>query len=268
MYTTGPKDFSKPQTFVINNISVPTNPAFIPSSIPQHSNSTVSHSSAPPTISQSNAPSAVSSNSSSQLRLSEVKLYSNNREREKYDHMADLYSIIRTTEALERAYVRDAISPEDYKNQCRKLISQFTAALELAKDDVPDVKKFMLDYKIDHCKAAAHRLIEEPIPRGAPIANDTSRVIAETVQYFITAMDSLKLNMTAVDQINPILVDLYDSLCKISTLAPDWEGKVKLKNWLVTMQNMKAHEELNESQVRQLLFDLENAYNRFHKSLA
>lgn len=34
------------------------------------------------------------------------------------------------------------------------------------------------------------------------------------------------------------------------------------------MQNMKAHEELNESQVRQLLFDLENAYNRFHKSLA
>lgn len=43
--------------------------------------------------------------------------------------------------------------------------------------------------------------------------------------------------MTAVDQINPILVDLYDSLCKISTLAPDWEGKVKLKNWYQLFEN-------------------------------
>ena len=47
------------------------------------------------------------------VRASEVKLYNNNREREHYDQLADLYSIIRTTEALERAYVRDAITAEE-----------------------------------------------------------------------------------------------------------------------------------------------------------
>ena len=43
----------------------------------------------------------------------EVKLYSNNREREHFDNLGDLYSIIRTCEALEKAYVRDAISSEE-----------------------------------------------------------------------------------------------------------------------------------------------------------
>ena len=44
-------------------------------------------------------------------------------------------------------------------------------------------------------------------------------------------MDSLKLNMKAVDQIHPLLTDLLESLCKVSTLPPDWEGKLKIKNW-------------------------------------
>ena len=58
-----------------------------------------------------------------------------------------------------------------------------------------------------------------------------ARLVAETVQFFITAMDSLKLNMTAVDQVHPLLIELYESLCRIPTLPPDWEGKVKIKNW-------------------------------------
>lgn len=74
--------------------------------------------------------------------------------------------------------------------------------------------------------------MEEPIPRGtSQPGSDNTRVIAETVQHFITAMDTLKLNMKAIDQIQPLLTDLYDSLCKITNLAPDWEGKVKIKNW-------------------------------------
>lgn len=37
----------------------------------------------------------------------------------------DLYAIIKTTEKLERAYVRDAISPELYEQACERLIAQF-----------------------------------------------------------------------------------------------------------------------------------------------
>lgn len=37
----------------------------------------------------------------------------------------DLYAIIKATEKLERAYVRDAISPEVYEQACERLIAQF-----------------------------------------------------------------------------------------------------------------------------------------------
>lgn len=39
----------------------------------------------------------------------QVKLYNNNREREMYDNLADLYAIIKTVEALEKAHLRDCI---------------------------------------------------------------------------------------------------------------------------------------------------------------
>lgn len=108
------------------------------------------------------------------------------------------------------------------------------------------------------------------------------------------AQDSLKLGMTAVDQIFPLLNDLFESLGKISSLRDDWEGKVKVKSWLGVLTTMKASDELDKDQVRQIAFDLErcvvnrllswsfiifmltpprhirehSAYAAFHKSLA
>ncbi len=39
--------------------------------------------------------------------------------------LADLYAILKCTERLERAYVRDGVSAKDYEAQCEKLIAQF-----------------------------------------------------------------------------------------------------------------------------------------------
>jgi hypothetical protein len=44
----------------------------------------------------------------------EVKLYKNNSERELYDNMADLFAIVQTVEYLEKAYIKDAITPQEY----------------------------------------------------------------------------------------------------------------------------------------------------------
>lgn len=47
-------------------------------------------------------------------RWQEVKLYKNNTERELYDNMADLFAIIQTVEYLEKAYIKDSITPQEY----------------------------------------------------------------------------------------------------------------------------------------------------------
>jgi ESCRT-I complex subunit VPS28 len=76
-------------------------------------------------------------------------------------------------------------------------------------------------------------------------------------------MDSLKLNVVAVDEIHPQLTDLIQALNK----SVHVEGKSKIREWLITLNQMKASDELNADQVRQLLFDLESTYAEFQHSL-
>jgi hypothetical protein len=67
-------------------------------------------------------------------------------------------------------------------------------------------------------------------------------------------MDSLKLNVVAVDEIHPQLSDLIQALNKS---VADTNGKKKIRDWLIVLNQMKASDELTPEQVRQLLFDLE-----------
>jgi len=228
----------------------------------------------PPTESYAATPSPKiqSMNSSTALPTvpKEVKLYNNTKERELYENMADLYSIIKTVEHLEKAYIRDSISAADYTPACSKLIAQYKTAQHLIKDTT-DIQKFIADYRLD-CKSAVDRLnkgypatLEHPVTSSDPVP--ATKNVAETVQHFITAMDSLKLNLVSVDAIHPLLNDVMESLNKNPSLPADFEGKVKLKNWLTILNKMKASDELNEEQVRQLLFDLESSYNAFYKNI-
>lgn len=183
------------------------------------------------------------------------------REQEYYEHLANLYSIIRTLDRLEKAYIRDTCSSNEYTSSCQKLLSQYKSA---QKVEPIDLTAFVKQYNLD-CKAAIER-IEAGVPATVDIV--ITRTVAEAVQYFITAMDSLKLNMVAVDQLQPLLVDLLDILEKVPSIPTHFEGKIKVKEWLDLLARMKASDELDEEQSRQLLFDLESAYTAFHKVLS
>lgn len=200
--------------------------------------------------------------------------FTDKKEREILDQYADLYAILKATEKLERAYVRDAISAKEYEPACEKLIGQFRTLWDTVRSSVPDVEAFMATYNMQ-CPMAAKRLIHSGMPatiehnvRPRPDQpQSTAIAVAETVQHFITAMDSLKLNMVAVDQIYPLLSDLVQAMMKVSTLPPDMAGKKAARNWMSKLHALPASYELKEDEVRQLLFDLESAYNEFMSSL-
>lgn len=145
----------------------------------------------------------------------EVKLWNDKREREMYENFAELFAIIKATEKLEKAYIRDIISPTVYEQDCQKLITHFKTLASTLKDTVPNIERFHDTYKMD-CPAALSRLITSGVPatvehRAATAISSTALapIVAECVQNFITAMDSLKLNMVAVDQVHPLLSDLF-----------------------------------------------------------
>lgn len=203
----------------------------------------------------------------------EVKLWNDKREREMYENFADLFAIIKATEKLEKAYVRDIVSPAEYEIECQKLIAQFKTLSSTVKDTVPSIERFHDTYKMD-CPAALNRLVTSGVPAtvehkaSAAMATTTSAaIVAECVQNFITAMDSLKLNMTAVDQVHPLLSDLLASLNRLPILPPDFEGKTKMRDWISKLSKLGAADELTEQQARQLLFELDSSYNSFMAAL-
>ena len=79
--------------------------------------------------------------------MEEVRLWNNARERENIDNLSDLYAIIVTTEALEKAYFRDNVNASDYTSQASKLIQQFKT-LQAALN-IPDVQQFMNKYNVN-----------------------------------------------------------------------------------------------------------------------
>ncbi|RYQ82382.1 hypothetical protein Ahy_B10g100968 [Arachis hypogaea] len=203
----------------------------------------------------------------------EVKLWNDKCEREMYDNFAELYAIVKATERLEKAYVRDVITPEDYELDCQKLIAHFKTLASTLRGIVPSIDHFEQTYNMD-CPAAINRLVVSGVPAtvehraaAAATASTSAAIVAECVQNFITAMDSLKLNMVAVDQVHPLLSDLYGSLNKLSILPHDFEGKTKMKEWIGRLSKMGAADELIEQQARQLHFDLESSYNSFMAAL-
>jgi len=184
-----------------------------------------------------------------------------------YDNLADLYSIMVALDHLETAYVRDSITADAYTKACNKLIAQFKTLQETVSDVVPDLEKFMKDYHMT-TKAAFVRLkvgVPATVVHGGSGEEKKELAVFHVVQHFITAMDSLKLNMRAVDELHPHISELMESINKVNGLPPEHEAKIKVRTWLVKFSSMKAHDELSEEDARQMSFDLDGAYNAFHR---
>lgn len=196
--------------------------------------------------------------------MEEVRLHENARQREEIDNRANVYSLIQTIQALEKAYIKDAVSPHEYTKQCNILLDQFNAAFKLIKDKFPDVQSFSKKYLL-HCQAAIERIKE-----GRPITikddrGNLSKSIFEIVSLFITVMDRLRLEIRAMDELHPDIKELNETMSRMSSLPADFEGKVKVRKWLDVLNAMQASDELSEDQVRQMIFDFESAYNDFNR---
>ncbi|CAG2168722.1 unnamed protein product [Oppiella nova] len=197
----------------------------------------------------------------------EMRLYRTAREREKYDNLADLYAVVNSLQCLEKAYIKDSVTAKEYTGACSKLLVQYRAAFkQVQSPDLPDIETFLHKYRLD-CPAAMERIKED---RPITIRDDkgnTSKCIADIVSLFITIIDKLRLEIKSMDELQPDLRELYDTMNRLTLVPSSFEGKAKVNEWLTTMASMAASDELNETQVRQLIFDLESSYNAFNKLL-
>mmetsp|Transcript_11596 Transcript_11596/g.16081 ORF Transcript_11596/g.16081 Transcript_11596/m.16081 type:complete len:228 (+) Transcript_11596:222-905(+) len=207
-------------------------------------------------------------------KLPKIKLYTTTAERQKIDQMADLYSLIKTVDHLETAYTRDAVSEEKYTDACKKLISKFKTLKAACSQLVPNIDNFITEYHMD-CKAAGNRLLRVGVPATVEYGSATSKdkeandqkYVFEAVQTYITTLNGLELDMRDVDQLHPNLSNLMASLNKVKKLSEDHLAKVKVKEWLVKLNEKPASYRLTDDELRQMTFELQTAYDNWYRTI-
>jgi ESCRT-I complex subunit VPS28 len=93
----------------------------------------------------------------------------------------------------------------------------------------------MDEYQMD-CRKAKECLLTRGVPVTTlyrkPVSDaDAGAAIAETTSAIITCLDLLTLGNTAVDEVQPQLKEVMDSITKVPHLPDDFDGLVKLKKW-------------------------------------
>lgn len=187
-------------------------------------------------------------------------------ERERFDNMADCYSLINTIQCLEKAYIKDAVTSKEYTAACSKLLTQFKAAFKQIDKEFGTPEQFLKKYRFE-CRAALDRIRED---RPITIKDDkgnTHACIAEIVSTFITISDRLKLGMKSMDELLPDLRELHETMRRLTMLPPTYEGIKRVESWIDKMSKMGASDELDEGQIRQMTYDMDTSLNEFNKIL-
>jgi hypothetical protein len=78
----------------------------------------------------------------------EVKLSA--KERDLYDSLAEIYSIIITLDGLEKAYIKDSVTEAEYTETCSRLLKQYSSNLsdEGVKREFVDLETFKKEWSV------------------------------------------------------------------------------------------------------------------------
>jgi ESCRT-I complex subunit VPS28 len=117
---------------------------------------------------------------------------------------------------------------------------------------------------VEQASHGAHTPSNGP-PGNTPSGGASGSLILTATENFITFLDALKLNMVSKDALHPLLSEVIQSVNKVTDR--DFESRGKIIQWLITLNQMRATEELSEDQARELAFDIEQAYQGFKATL-
>jgi ESCRT-I complex subunit VPS28 len=223
----------------------------------------------------------------------EVKLAETRAERDLQDSLAELFSIIVTLDELEKAFLKDAVPEADYTEICDRSLKQYKSILadETVARAFGSLDEFKAEWDLEVPRAterirvgmpstAVHASAGSMLSSGGGPASGAGSgaggmgggvggvggaLILEATQDFITFLDALRLGLLAKDQLHPLLTDVIQSVNKVTDR--DFENRGKIVQWLITLNQMKATEELTEAQARELELDINSAYQGFKNTL-
>lgn len=90
-------------------------------------------------------------------------------------------------------------------------------------------------------------------------------LVVNATETFITLLDAIKIGLVEKDTLHPLLVEIIQAVNKVTDV--DFENKGKIVQWLITLNQMRAADKLNDEQAREFQFDMDQAYYGFKSTL-
>mmetsp|Transcript_9780 Transcript_9780/g.14587 ORF Transcript_9780/g.14587 Transcript_9780/m.14587 type:complete len:201 (-) Transcript_9780:2603-3205(-) len=182
-----------------------------------------------------------------------------------YENEAIIYSIIKTLEPLEKAYLNERLSDEEYNKYCKRLIQQYKTISDSLAEDYSGLSAFTTKYNLNNTYKLAIRRLQLGLTAVETTSTEESASatsILNATQSFITASNAIELSMFTVSQLQPLIQEVYISLSKVK-LPASYKGTEKMQEWLQVFSSLRAYDDLSEEQAQQLSFDIEQAFRDF-----
>ena len=146
-------------------------------------------------------------------------------EQVQFEKEQNLYSIIKTIEYLEYAYITGKVQGQAYDAEFRSLHHQYKLCSESIGPQFIGLDNFMKQYSLEHCQSA-RALIQKGASnyKGEEIDRSLPQRVFEITTNFIRPIDLLSLEITSVDEILPALRDLNQALNNYPQLPADYQG--------------------------------------------
>ena len=90
-------------------------------------------------------------------------------------------------------------------------------------------------------------------------------LVVTATENFITLLDAIKIGMVEKDMLHPLLVEIIQSVNKVTDIEFDSKGEIV--KWLIRLNGMGAAERLSAEEARQFQFDMDQAYKGFKRTL-
>lgn len=189
-------------------------------------------------------------------------------EKKSLEPAANMVSIVRAVEQLEKQFVSGLVISADYEKACNTLISQFKVQQASLKTKYPDFSLFWKEHNLLDCTLASERLLSWGVPANLLYNNsskaDPSLHVFDACQGIMTLTDSLRMNLRSCDELLPTLKEVLASVNKIKDLPNDLDSKEKVIGWLQILNQMSAEDQLGEAQARRFALDVETFYQALH----
>ena len=153
-------------------------------------------------------------------------------EQVQFEKEQNLYSIIKTIEFLEYAYMTGKVQGAAYDNEFRSLLHQY----ELCSQSIPNfvgLDAFIQQYSLEHCQSAKNLINKKASNyKGEELDRNLAQRVFDITTKFMQPLDMLSLNITSVDEILPPLRDVQNALSSYPQLPKDYQGLVNVTKWV------------------------------------